>query len=187
MRAFLLLSREGEGEVAESAESVGAEGESSEAARAQKVWKEGVCVCVCGGSDCSDGASHTLALWLIIGNAPSLLYMTYIGSTRYTAEEARGEEVCTGSREEIQERQVEKTHRKSRTSSESKFVNIYAQCSGRGEKPGFLQGRGRGADKEEEEFAVSASVEGQRGKGGERRKGQQVGSKSKKQQFKVRV
>ena len=57
--------------------------------------------------------------------------------------------------------------------------------AGRGEKPGFLRGRGRGdrGDEEEEQFAVSATAE--RWQERARRKGQS-GGKSKKRQHKVR-
>lgn len=57
--------------------------------------------------------------------------------------------------------------------------------AGRGEKPGFLQGRGRddGGEEEEEKFAVSATSE--RWQERPRQKGQ-LGGKSKRRQYKVR-
>lgn len=57
--------------------------------------------------------------------------------------------------------------------------------AGRGEKPGFLRGQGRGdsGDEEEERFAVSATAE--RWQERTRKKGQ-LGGKSRKRQHKVR-
>ena len=56
--------------------------------------------------------------------------------------------------------------------------------AGRDKKSELLQEQGRGAEREEEEFAVSAARESEHRKQGEKRGGSARG-KSKKRQFKV--